>query len=346
LREARQLILGARDAPPEWAARAVRLARRIRVDLRSRTGLNIMTYDILIVGGGPAGLSAALALGIARKRVLLCDSGSRRNAAAEHIHNFVTRDGTPPSELRSVGRDQLVKYPSVEVRDARVLSIAGVRGAFDVTLDAGVVKARRILLATGMIDETLPIDGFRELWGRSIFQCPYCHGWELQDRPWGYLAGAAEAASLTLFALLARGWTRDLVVFSNDAFEVPEGDRKTLAAAGIRLETAPISRLVSRDGRLEGVELKTGTTIACAALFAHPPQRQVDFVRALGLELDEHGYVRIDPARRETSMPGIYAAGDLANRQQTAIFAAAAGAQAAMMLNVELTAELVTSGLI
>jgi thioredoxin reductase len=292
-----------------------------------------MTYDVVIVGGGRAGLSAALALGIARKRVVMCDSGSRRNTAAEHIHNFVTRDGSPPSQFRSVGRDQLMKYSSVEVRDARVLSIAGTRGAFEVTLEAGVVEARRILLATGMIDEMLPIDGFRELWARSIFQCPYCHGWEARDRPWGYLAGAAEASVLTLFALQARGWTRDLVVFSNDKFEVSEGDRRTLAASGIRLETAQIARLVSRDEKLEGVELTTGTTVACAALFIHPPQRQVDLVRALGVALDENSYVRIDPARRETSLPGIYAAGDLANRQQAAICAAAAGSPAAMMLN-------------
>lgn len=303
-----------------------------------------MIYDVVIVGGGPAGLSAALALGLARKRVLLCDSGPRRNTAAEHIHNFVTRDGSPPSEFRNVGRQQLVNYRSVEVREARVLSIGGARGAFEVKLEAGVVTARRILIATGMIDEMLPIDGFRELWARSIFQCPYCHGWEVQDRPWGYLAGAAEASALTHFALQARGWTRELVVFTNDEFEISEGDRRTLADAGIRLETAAIARLVSRDGKLEGVELKTGTIVACEALFAHPPQRQVELVRALGVDLDEQGYVRVDPARRETSVPGIYAAGDLASRQQAAIFAAAAGTQAAAMLNLELNSELAMSG--
>lgn len=305
-----------------------------------------MTYDVVIVGGGPAGLSAALALGLARKRVLLCDFGARRNTAAQHIHNFVTRDGSPPSEFRSVGRDQLMNYPSVEVRDARVLSIAGACGAFEVTLETEVVKARRVLLATGMIDQMLPIEGFRELWASSIFQCPYCHGWEVQDRPWGYLAGPAEASALTLFALQARGWTRDLVVFTNDEFELSEGDRTTLAAAGIRLETAQIARLVSRAGKLAGVQLKGGPTVACEALFAHPPQRQVDLVRVLGVELDEHGYVRIDPARRETSVSGIYAAGDLTTGQQAAIFAAAAGTQTAAVLNLHLTSELVMRGVL
>lgn len=305
-----------------------------------------MMYDVLILGGGPAGLSAALALGIARKRVLLCDAGPRRNAAAAHVQNFVTRDGTSPDELRRVGRAQLSKYPSVEVRDVRVVSIGGARGAFEVTLEEGAVLARRVLLATGMVDEALPIEGFRELWGRSIFQCPYCHGWDVQDRPWGFLAGPAMASMFLHFALQARGWTRDLVVFTNGAFEVAEGDRRTLATAGIRLETAPIARLVARDGALEGVALTTGAIVPCAALFAHPPQRQVDVVRALGLALDEHGYVVVDPMRRETSVPGVYAAGDLASRQQAAIFAAAAGTHAAAVLNVELTSELVLGGVL
>lgn len=303
-----------------------------------------MIYDVIIVGGGPAGLAAALALGIARKRVLLCDSGARRNAAAEHMQNFVTRDGAVPSEFRSVGRDQLTKYPSVEARETRVLSIAGARGAFEVMLETGLVHARRILLATGMIDEMPAIDGFRELWARSIFQCPYCHGWDVQDCTWGYLAGAAEAAALTLFALQARGWTRDLIVFTNGQFEVPESDRQTLATAGIRLETAPIARLIARDGKLERVAMKTGESVACAVLFAHPSQRQVDLVRALGVEVDEHGYLVVDAMRRETSVPGIYAAGDLSSRAQAAIFAAAAGTHAATILNRELTSELVMSG--
>lgn len=303
-----------------------------------------MIYDVVIVGGGPGGLSAALALGRARKRVLLCDAGPRRNAAAAQLHNFVTRDGTAPSEFRQIGLAQLAAYPNVETRSVRVEAISGSRGAFHVAWSTEAIDARRILLCTGMIDEPLPIEGFRELWGSAIFQCPYCHGWESQDRPWGYLARAEDAPVLLPFALQARGWTHDLVVFTDGATELPQTTRDTFRSAGIRLETSPVTRLVARDQRLHAVELSDGTAVPCEVLFAHPPQRHVDLVQSLGLALDEQGYVRIDAMRRETSVPGIYAAGDLTTRMQGALFAAAAGTHAAAMINVELMMELAASG--
>lgn len=303
-----------------------------------------MKYDLVIVGGGPSGLAAALALGRARKRVLLCDAGPRRNAAAVHIHNFVTRDGTPPDEFRQIARQQLATYPSVTVVDARVEGITGARGAFEVALSSGPVVARRVLLATGMVDQMLPIEGFRELWGRSIFQCPYCHGWEVQDRRWGFLVVPTAAAHMLPFALQARGWTRDLVVLTNGNVDIPDDVRAQLVAAAIRIETAPIARLVARDGHLESVELATGATVPCEELFVQPPQRQVDLVRALGVALDDDGYVLADPMKRETSIPGIYASGDLTTRMQAAVLAAAAGTQVAAILNVDLAMELVREG--
>lgn len=303
-----------------------------------------MPYDVIIVGGGPAGLSAALALGRARKRVLLCDAGPRRNAAAAHMHNFVTRDGTPPDEFRRVGRAQLETYPNVEVRDAAVGTVTGAKGAFRVAVGADEIEARRILLCTGMIDEMLPLDGFRELWGHAIVQCPYCHGWEVKDRPWGYLARPELASHFLPFAIQLRGWTRDVAVFTNGTFEVPEASRAQLEAAGVRIETAPVARLVAKGRALEAIELANGARVRCETLFAHPPQRQTDLVRALGLALDDAGFVKVEPMKRETSVPGIYAAGDLCTAMQAAIAAAASGLQAAAVLNLEVTMELAATG--
>jgi thioredoxin reductase len=302
-----------------------------------------MLYDVVIVGAGPGGLSAALALGRSRKRVLLADSGPRRNAAATHIHNFVTRDGTPPTEFRAVGREQLAAYPNVEVRDVRVAAITGQRGAFRVSLPEGVVEARRILLCVGMTDEMLPLEGFAELWGSAIYQCPYCHGWEIREQRWAYLATVSERLP---FALLMRGWTRDVVVLTGGEVTVPSEQQQQFDAAGIRVDARPIARLRAQDGRLEGIELQDGSLVACDALFAHPPQRQVELVQTLGVALDADGFVRVDAMTRETSIPGIYAAGDLIWRMQGAMFAAAAGTQAATMINHELTTELATSGVI
>ena len=297
-----------------------------------------MPYDVIIAGGGPAGLSAALALGRARKRVLLCDAGPRRNAAAEHIHNFVTRDGTPPGEFRALGRAQLGAYPNVSVRDEPVQRITGERGAFHVQLGRAEVEARRVLLCTGLIDDLLPLPGYRELWGSAILQCPYCHGWELRELRWAYLA--SEPGHLAHFPFLLRGWTRHVIVLSGGALEVPEELRARFAASGIELDTRPLARLAADGGKLQRIELASGPAIACDVLFSHPPQRQVPLVHGLGLALDEHGSVQVDAMTRETSLPGVYAAGDLATRMHGAMFAAAAGTQAAAMLNHELSTEL------
>jgi len=301
-----------------------------------------MTFDVAIVGGGPAGLSAALMLGRARRRVVLLDGGTRRNAAAEHINGFVTRDGTPPDEFRRIGREQLGPYSSVEVRDARVASIQGERGAFELRLEGGgSVTARRILLCTGMVDELPELEGFRALWGKSIFQCPYCHGWEIRDQVFGVLV---ERAELLDHSVMMRSWTRSVIALTNGRVAVSDPARAHLAAAGVVLDERPIRRLAAEGDRLARVEFDDGGSQRLDALFARPPQRQVALVQALDLSLDDAGYVRVDEMSRETSRPGVYAAGDLITPMQGALFAAAFGARAAAALNHGLTSELATSG--
>lgn len=292
-------------------------------------------FDVAIVGGGPAGLAAALALGRACRRVVLLDAGAPRNETATHVHNFVTRDGTPPAVFRRIGREQLAPYETVEVRDERVTDLCGERDGFTITTLGGRLSARRVILCTGMVDELPDMPGFREAWGHSIYQCPYCHGWEVRGRRWGYLAldglGLAHG-----FPAMLRGWTDDLVVFAGDGVEVSAEVAADLARRGIRFEAQGVARLALDGQTLTHIERKDGTRVPCEALFAHPPQRHVEIVQALGLDLDPLGYVQADPMTRQTSTPGIYAAGDLTTRAQGAVFAAAMGTQAGAMANHDL----------
>ncbi len=297
------------------------------------------SYDVVIIGGGPAGLSAALVFARARKRVLLCDGGTPRNAAAERIHGFVTQDGTPPAEFRRIAGGQLATYPAVEQRRALVESIDGPAGALRVVIGGEAVRARRVLLCTGMIDELSPLPGYRELWGKSIYQCPYCHGWEVQDQQWGCLLPPATPTPFLEYPLFLRGWTEHLVVFTNGETQLSDEIRERYRLAGLRLDERPLRRLHAKDdGHLDAVELEDGARIPLTALFSRPAQRHVPLVAQLGLALDEQGYVRVDD-QRATSRPGIHAAGDLTTMQQAALIAAAAGAQAAYAMNHALTME-------
>jgi thioredoxin reductase len=252
----------------------------------------------------------------------------------------VTRDGTPPAEFRRLARSDLRAYPAVHAVDARVDAIEREGEVFRVRAGERVVEARRVLLCVGMVDELPDTPGFRELWGKSIFLCPYCHAWEVQDRPFGYLA---PGPAWVEWALFLRGWTSDVVVFTNGSFEVPSEARAKLDKANIQIEERRIKALRAEGGHLAAVELEGGSEVAREVLFARPPQRQVALVKALGLALDDQGFVRVDE-HRQTSVPGIYAAGDLTTMMQGALLAAAAGAIAASMLNHVLTMELAVAG--
>ena len=306
---------------------------------RYSSGMDDKLFDVLIAGGGPAGLQAALTLGRARKRVLVADGGPRRNAPAGHMHNFVSRDGIAPADFRRDARAQIANYPNVSFRDEQIDTITGQRGDFR----AGAMRARRVLLATGLIDQPPEFDGLAPLWGHSVFQCPYCHGWEARARRWGYYAPDATTPHAGPFVMQLRGWSAEVTLFTD---KLGDEMRSQLLAANIQIESAAVTRLVGTGHQLEAVELAGGRRVLCDALLMHPPQNQVELVRALGVALDDEGFVKTDPMTRETSIPGIYAAGDLTTRGQAAILAAAAGMQAAAAINAEVTADLVASGML
>ena len=292
-------------------------------------------FDVAIVGGGPAGLAAALALGRACRRVVMFDAGPPRNAAASHIYNFVTRDGTPPQEFRRLGREQLRPYSGVEVRDEAVRAIGGERDAFTLEATSGTVRARRVILCAGMVDEMVELPGFKDAWGHSIYQCPYCHGWEARGKRWGYLA--LDLLGLQHgFAAMLRGWTEDVVVFKAAHLEVPPEVVEGLERRGIEFKPQHVAELLVQGSQLTHVVLADGERVRCDVLFAHPSQHQAKVVEALGLELGPTGYVQVDLMTRQTSRPGIYVAGDLTTQAQGAIFAAASGTQAGAMAHHDL----------
>lgn len=290
-------------------------------------------YDVIVIGGGPAGLTAALILGRARKRVMLLDAPERRrNLAAETLHGFVTRDGETPDQFRAIGRAQLAAY-DVEIAGPAV-EIVPEGARFAVRTADRQLAAERVVLALGMIDVLPELPGFRELWGTHAMQCPYCHGWEVRDQRFAVIGPPEQAIFL-------RGWSRDIIAFLPDANAATADD---LARAGVVLERRPVVALRSDPGAPATVVLGDGSAIPRDALWARPAQRQTALVQALGLALDDQGYVDVGPTG-ETSIVGLYAAGDLTTMRQSAQIAASAGALVAYNLNHELTlAQLRASG--
>ena len=296
------------------------------------------TYDALIAGGGPAGLSAALVLGRCRRRVLVCDGGRPRNAASHGMHCYLSREGTPPAEFLRLARADVARYPSVEVRDETIAEIARTATGFSARLAGGArVTARRVVLATGIVDELPAIKGVKELYGRSVHHCPFCDGWEHRDEKLAALGkgekGAGLAAMLTL-------WSRDVQLFSDGPAELSAEDRARLDRLGIAIEEASLGALEGKDGGLSHVRLADGRAIARDALFFNTGQHQRSPLFAqLGCEVGHKGGIDADAVTEESSVPGVYIAGDASRDVLFVIVAAAEGAQAACALNKSLMRE-------
>lgn len=288
-------------------------------------------YDVIVVGGGPAGLAAALTLGRAHRSVLVLDSGQGRNAPADAMHNFLTRDGTPPAEVRAIGRAQLETYPTVKVVDGLAVSAAPVSGGYEVRLvDDRVEYGRRLLLASGLVDDLPPIEGLAEIWGQSALHCPYCHGYEVSGQRIAVLGGEPDRVRM---ALHLSEFSPDVVLCSN-GIEVDE--------TRVKVVTAPVTRFVGTDGRLDAIEFADNTAIARDAVFVKTTWRQRSALPSqLGVAMFADNAVEVNDFGM-TSVPGVYAAGDMARRvtqptpNATVIAAAASGTTAAIALDHDL----------
>lgn len=290
-------------------------------------------HDVCIVGAGPAGLSAALILGRCGRAVVLFDSGKPRNAASRGLHGYLTRDGTHPLRLRELGRAELTHYPSVQVEDRAVAAVRPHPGHFDVTLaDGGATQARILLLATGRVDVLPEKPGFRELYGRGVYHCPICDGWE--HRGQRFMAyGRGKAAGE--MALSLRRWS-DVVTLCTDGEpdQLEDALRARLQRHGIELVRTGISGLrAGADGHLDHVAFADGTRRPCGALFldVDAPQRS-SLAENLGAELDPSGGIRCND-HAATNVPGVFVAGNVRCGIHLAITAAAEGVQAALAIN-------------
>jgi thioredoxin reductase len=290
-------------------------------------------YDVAVIGGGAAGLSAALVLSRARRRVVVVDAGSPRNAPATHMHGFLSRDGLPPGDLLAHGRNEVKNYGGDILAGTVTELVPDGRTGFWVLLAEGHrVWARRLLVATGLRDELPDIPGLRDRWARDVLHCPYCHGHEVRDRRLGVLGGPGAVR----YAQIVRQWTHDLVYFTPpDTLTTVE--RSQLVARAIGLVEGAIEQLVIDDDRLRGVQMNDGCVIPRDALFVPPrfvPNNQL--IVALDCEVDDDGWVATDSTGR-TSVPGVWAAGNLVDPRAQVITAAGAGSAAAIALNADLT---------
>lgn len=290
-------------------------------------------YDVLVIGGSVAGLSAALLLGRCRRRVLVCDAGEPRNRFSRAMHGFLSRDGIPPAEFLRVSREQLAAYPGVQLHAGRGDHIERTPEGFALrTTAAETFHGRYVLLATGIADELPPLPGIESFYGRSVHHCPYCDGWEHRDQAiavWGRGPATFELAEEM------RLWSDD-VLYCADGTHLTTEEETRLRARGVAVENRPISALVGTDDRLQIIRFRDGGAVARDALFFTAPQRpQSDLARQLGCDYADGGCLRVGD-EVTTNVPAVFAAGNATSGLQLAIVAAAEGARAAHAINCAL----------
>jgi thioredoxin reductase len=293
--------------------------------------------DVVIIGGGPAGLSAALMLGRCRRKVLVCDNGHPRNEASHAMHGFISRDGMPPAEFLEVARQELKTYDTVEFRHVTVTSAECQEGAFVTTLATGEqLRSRKLLIATGVRDNVPDIEGIKELYGRSVFHCPYCDGWEIRDTPIAIYGQGERGYGL---ALELTAWSRDLVLCTDGPCEIEAGKVERLRRNGITIREQRIARLEGDAGILQRIVFADGGVLERRAMFFTTGQyQQSELADSLGCTINDKGTV-MTGKYETTHLRGLFVAGDASRAVQWVVVAAAEGAEAAFAINTDLIKE-------
>lgn len=293
--------------------------------------------DVLIVGGGPAGLNAALILGRACKSVTIIDAGTPRNRQVERAFGFLTRDATAPREILAIGRQQLEKY-DVHFMTAKVETAEAVDEGFRLGLSDGeTLTGKKLILSTGVIDEPPAIEGMAELWGRSVFSCPYCDGWETRESRIAILGNGKAGYE---FSLLLDNWCRDVTLCLDGGPAPEDWQLAYLEKLGIKVMPEKIARLEGKGGQLEQVVFSGGATMPCDAVFFHSEPKLPDpLALQLGCKVEKNGCAILTDAKGRTSIKGVYAAGDRMTPQNLLITAAASGAVAGFTVNEDLCEE-------
>jgi thioredoxin reductase len=296
------------------------------------------SYDVAIVGGGAAGLSAALALGRACQTVIVFDYGQPRNNVAKHMHGFLSREGISPRKFLSLARSQLYRYPNIHFGNVRIHDIKVEQTGFTLTpVHGAAVACNRVVLANGIRDRLPTIGNIEQFWGKSVFVCPFCDGWEVRGQAIIVYGNASQAVDLAQELMV---WTNDLIVCSPDTSSVSEKQRRWLRAARVGLREESIDRLLGEHDSLQAVMLKNGEIVRCRALFLTVPERQsCDLSSKLGCAMGKDGSLLVDEWGR-TTIAGCYAAGDAAASLHQVIGAAASGTRCAVAIVRDFTDEL------
>ena len=294
--------------------------------------------DCIIIGGGPAGLNAAVVLGRSRRKVLIFDTGQYRNRSSSGMHNYLTRDDILPKDFLQICHGELEKYSVQLLRKKIIRAIKNGDGFFEARDEDGrTYYAKKLLVATGLWDTLPGIPGFDEFYGRSVFHCPYCDGWEVRDKKLGVYAKNKDGAEL---ALALKGWSNDVVLYTDGRGKIKPGELEQLMASEIPVIKFPIEKLEGKDGQLERIVFKNGEQQACDALFfVNGYTQQCNLAEAFGCEMTKKGVV-VTNRFQQTNIPGLYVAGDASRDMHFVVVAAAEGAKAGVIINKELQKEI------